>query len=124
MNYISPLIFIGLIHSEKGWISFPYGVILFHHWRWGMKFHIDLLFRGRVKGVGFCYQTFQIAKEFEVSGYVANLSDGSVRLEAEGEQDEVEAFKREIENQMQVFIKGVEAHTRMSLGLFEGFTIR
>ncbi len=89
-----------------------------------MKFHIDLLFRGRVQGVGFCYQTFQIAKEFEVSGYVANLADGRVRLEAEGEQDEVEAFKREIEYQMQVFIRGVEARTGMSLGLFKGFSIR
>ena len=50
--------------------------------------HLTAHFSGRVQGVGFRYTVYQVAKEFEVSGYVQNLSDGRVRLEAEGERVE------------------------------------
>ena len=55
-------------------------------------FHATVFFSGRVQGVGFRYHTLQVAKQFDVSGYVRNLSDGRVQLETEGEEAEVNAF--------------------------------
>ena len=53
-------------------------------------------FSGRVQGVGFRYRTINIASRYQVSGIVENLPDGRVRLVAEGSQEEVSAFVREI----------------------------
>lgn len=42
--------------------------------------HETVFFSGRVQGVGFRYSALQVAKEFDVSGFVCNLTDGRVRL--------------------------------------------
>lgn len=55
-------------------------------------------FEGRVQGVGFRYQTKQIAMGFDVTGWVQNLPDGRVEMEVMGPADEVEAFLSAIED--------------------------
>jgi acylphosphatase len=55
-------------------------------------------FEGRVQGVGFRYQTKQIAMGFEVTGWVQNLPDGRVEMEVMGPGEEVEAFLAAIED--------------------------
>lgn len=55
-----------------------------------------VVFEGRVQGVGFRYQTKQLALGFEVVGWVTNLKDGSVELQVMGENEEVEDFITEI----------------------------
>lgn len=83
-----------------------------------------VFFTGRVQGVGFRYQTLQIAKGFEVCGFVRNLPDGRVQLEAEGEQREVSAFIEAIEEQMEGYIRETaRSHTRRA-PVFRGFEIR
>jgi acylphosphatase len=47
---------------------------------------------GRVQGVGFRYYTEREARRLGISGYVQNKPDGSVYIEAEGEDKAVEAF--------------------------------
>jgi acylphosphatase len=56
----------------------------------------QVIFQGRVQGVGFRYATKQIATGFEVRGWVKNLADGGVELQVMGEADEVGAFLAEI----------------------------
>ena len=87
-------------------------------------FHMEVQFSGRVQGIGFRYHTLHIAKEYEVSGYVTNLTDGRVKVEAEGLESEVRAFKKEIETQMETFIRQVEIKTQNRPRSFSGFTIR
>ena len=87
-------------------------------------FHIDVFFSGHVQGVGFRYQTHSVAKEFDVSGYVQNLPDGRVRLEAEGEESEVVAFKAEVERQLASFIRSTEASSSVRPRAFSGFSIK
>lgn len=86
-------------------------------------FYAEVYYSGRVQGVGFRYHTFQIAKEFEVSGYVRNLPDGRVQLEAEGVESEVMGFQQEIEKQLKPFIRDVETRAQVRLARFKGFDI-
>lgn len=53
-------------------------------------YHLQVWFSGRVQGVGFRYQTGQVAKGFEVNGGLKNLPDGRVFLDIEGQKAEVE----------------------------------
>ncbi len=86
--------------------------------------HVDVHFEGRVQGVGFRYQTMRVAQEFEVSGYVQNLPDGRVRMEAEGASAEVEAFVAAVEERMAGFIRKTDKQAGRRTGEFRGFTIR
>ncbi len=47
---------------------------------------------GRVQGVGFRYYTQKKATELAIKGYAKNRPDGSVYIEAEGEEENLEAF--------------------------------
>lgn len=47
---------------------------------------------GRVQGVGFRYSTLNEAKKLGLTGHVRNLPDGSVKIEAEGSKDQLDAL--------------------------------
>ncbi len=47
---------------------------------------------GRVQGVGFRYFCLQTAQEFGLRGWVRNLPDGSVEMEAEGDEAILQEF--------------------------------
>lgn len=55
-----------------------------------------VIFEGRVQGVGFRYTVKDLARGFDVCGWVKNLPDGSVELQVMGEPEEVESFIHEI----------------------------
>ena len=55
-----------------------------------------VIFEGRVQGVGFRYTVKDLARGFDVCGWVKNLADGSVELHVMGEAEEVDSFLREI----------------------------
>jgi acylphosphatase len=86
--------------------------------------HETVFFSGHVQGVGFRYSVLQVAKEFEVSGFVANLPDGRVQLEAEGGRQEVQAFVVAVEERMHGYIRKIERNERRRSALFAGFEIR
>ena len=54
---------------------------------------LEILYTGRVQGVGFRYTVKSIACGYEISGTVRNLPDGRVHLVAEGVRPELEAFR-------------------------------
>ena len=87
-------------------------------------YHATVFFSGRVQGVGFRYQTLQVAKEFEISGWVANLPDGRVQLEAEGRPDEVKGFVGAIQERMEGHIRKVEESGAVRPPQYLGFAIR
>jgi acylphosphatase len=85
----------------------------------------QVFYSGRVQGVGFRYTTKQIASGFEVTGWVKNLPDGRVELQAMARDiDELEAFLREIEeSNLGSLIKDRTMHAIPPLTGVRGFSI-
>lgn len=86
--------------------------------------HEIAFFTGRVQGVGFRYSALQVAREFDVSGYVTNLPDGRVQLEVEGAPDQVAAFIAAIEERMHGYVRKVDRLPSVRVPQFQGFTIK
>ena len=53
---------------------------------------LQVFYEGNVQGVGFRWTVRDAAKGFDVTGWIRNLPDGRVELQATGEEDEVRAF--------------------------------
>ena len=51
---------------------------------------------GRVQGVGFRYFVQQNARELGLTGWVRNMSDGSVTMELQGDQSAVDELEKRI----------------------------
>lgn len=47
--------------------------------------HLDIQIYGRVQGINFRWYARRQARKLKINGYVKNLPDGSVLIEAEGE---------------------------------------
>ncbi len=88
------------------------------------RHHEVIHFSGHVQGVGFRYTAMQIAREFELAGYVQNLDDGRVRVEAEGEPREVDGFVAALEERMHGYIRKVERTAGVRVPQFSGFGVR
>ncbi len=58
----------------------------------GMQ-RLGIIYRGRVQGVGFRVTALGVARGHAVSGWVRNEPDGSVRLEVQGKEGEIEALR-------------------------------
>jgi acylphosphatase len=86
--------------------------------------HEKAYFTGRVQGVGFRYAALQVAREFEVAGFVSNLADGRVVLEAEGTPQEVEAFIAAVQERMDGYVRKVDRHPSVRTPQFSGFSIK
>jgi len=84
-----------------------------------------VIFDGRVQGVGFRHTVLEAAKGFEVSGWVKNLTDGTVELVACGDDEEMGEFIREIVEDSPM-ARHIRHHTVASAALEEpprGFRI-
>jgi acylphosphatase len=90
----------------------------------GKAHHEIAHFSGQVQGVGFRYTTLLTARGFNVSGFVENLGDGRVRVEVEGEEEEVNAFLTAVEERMRGFVRHVERTAERRDPEFSSFTIR
>ena len=85
---------------------------------------LQIFYSGRVQGVGFRYTVKTLASGFEVTGTVRNLSDGRVELVAEGTRDELEAFRRAIQDsEVGPFITNEAAAWNEATGELRGFEI-
>lgn len=85
----------------------------------------QIIYSGRVQGVGFRYTTKQIASGYEVVGTVKNLPDGRVELQAMSQEaDELEDFLAAIdESNLGSLIKEREVSVIPPLTGMRGFTI-
>ena len=84
-----------------------------------------VVFKGRVQGVGFRYAVKDLARSFDVCGWVMNLPDGDVEMQVMGENAEVTAFIKEITEESNVahHIRSLMAETIPLLTGVRGFKI-
>jgi acylphosphatase len=73
---------------------------------------IQVFYEGRVQGVGFRYSVKELARGFEITGWVRNLRDGRVELQVCGQENEVIEFLEEIlKSHLKGHIKRREVHS-------------
>ncbi len=85
----------------------------------------QVLYSGRVQGVGFRYATKRLAGGYEVTGWVKNLPAGRVELQAMShDAEELEAFLQGIkDSSLGGNIKEAEEHVIPPMTGVRGFTI-
>jgi acylphosphatase len=81
-------------------------------------------FSGHVQGVGFRYTVADLAKHFDVGGYVRNLPDGRVELVAEGDEAEIVKLLARIGQRMEGFIRNRTDNDGPATREFRDFSIR
>lgn len=89
----------------------------------GDIFYLRAHFSGHVQGVGFRYSTSQLAKGFEVTGYVMNLADGRVELEVEGRESECRQLVEAIQDELDSYVRKTEVSTGRRPKTFTRFRI-
>ena len=85
---------------------------------------MTVVYSGRVQGVGFRYTVKSLTPGFEITGTVRNLDDGRVELIAEGEREELDAFRQAVhESGLGGLIQREEKTLGPATGQFRGFEI-
>ncbi|MFZ5828588.1 MAG: acylphosphatase [Planctomycetota bacterium] len=84
----------------------------------------EVVYAGRVQGVGFRYTVRSLAARLPLSGYVRNLPNGRVQLVVEGLPGDIDALLAAIRDAMRGYISGREERVREASGEFRGFEIR
>jgi len=86
---------------------------------------LRVIITGRVQGVGFRWSTKDLARGFDVCGSVRNLPDRSVEILIMGEDEEVDAFLKELseESPLSHHIKTLHSQPIPPLKNVRGFSI-
>ena len=85
----------------------------------------QVFYEGHVQGVGFRWSVKRIAQGFDITGWVRNLPDGRVEMQAGGEPEEVTAFLEAIgQSELRALIKNQSETTLVAQPSARGFQIR
>jgi len=83
-----------------------------------------VIFQGRVQGVGFRMRACSCAKRLPVTGWVRNEPDGTVMLEAQGSESDLNTFLTNLRKQTSGLVeREIHAHVRTEPNE-SGFEIR
>lgn len=86
---------------------------------------LSAVFDGRVQGVGFRFTSVEIARGHHVTGFVMNLLDGSVKLVAEGLEDDLYRLLNELRDaHIYRYVTKEDIHWMDATGEFTEFVIR
>ncbi len=83
----------------------------------------EVLYSGRVQGVGFRWTARQVAQSFAVTGFVKNLEDGRVQLVAEGQPQELDRLLAAVAERLSDYIRQAAVSSGPATGEFRTFEI-
>ncbi|MEI7602307.1 MAG: acylphosphatase [Opitutae bacterium] len=86
--------------------------------------HREVWYTGHVQGVGFRAQVLALARGYDVTGFVQNLTDGRVYLHAEGSEKEIDGLSESIEKSLDGHIRGVEQRNFSGVRTTHNFIIK
>lgn len=81
-----------------------------------MKIRRHYIFYGRVQGVGFRWRAYHAAARSGVTGHVRNLIDGSVEMEAEGSEENIDRMLADISASRFISIEDMDVKNIPLLG--------
>jgi acylphosphatase len=80
---------------------------------------------GVVQGVGFRFFTRRLANKMGIKGYVRNMPDGTVEIEAEGSDDQIESFLKELyKGPPSSKVSEIDTEELSGRGRYDGFEVR
>ena len=82
-----------------------------------------IVYTGRVQGVGFRWNVKDVSESFEVTGFVRNLSDGTVELWVEGEKAEARKMIDAVEVKLRDYWHSKVEDEREGEPQYENFSI-
>lgn len=82
-----------------------------------------IVYTGRVQGVGFRWNVKDVSESFEVTGFVRNLSDGTVELWVEGEKAEARKMIDAVEDKLRDYWHSKVEDEREGEPQYEDFSI-
>ncbi|MHA7813873.1 MAG: acylphosphatase [Phycisphaerales bacterium] len=72
-----------------------------------------VIFQGRVQGVGFRARSRMVAQRYPITGWVRNEPDGTVMLEAQGAENDLDRFLTELRKKTAGLVeREIHAHVR------------
>ena len=84
----------------------------------------QILFTGRVQGVGFRWATNRIAQNHPINGFVRNLPDGRVELVCQGDPDDIDGLLSDVKEHFAQNITNVAQVPSADIQSFSTFEIR
>jgi acylphosphatase len=90
-----------------------------------MKKRLSVVVTGLVQGVNFRYFTKAWAEKLGLTGYVKNKSDGSVEVEAEGDEEKLKELLEKLRvGPPMARVEKIKENWEKYSGSFKEFTIR
>ena len=83
----------------------------------------NMIFKGRVQGVGFRYKSYLLANELGLTGDVNNLYDGDVELNIQGDREKIDLFLEKLAKDRFIRIDDIEIKEKELIKYEEKFKL-
>ena len=83
----------------------------------------NMIFKGRVQGVGFRYKSYLLANELGLTGDVNNLYDGDVELNIQGDREKIDLFLEKLAKDRFIRIDYIEIKEKELINNEEKFKL-
>lgn len=84
----------------------------------------EIVFHGRVQGVGFRWTAIQHARDLGLTGWVRNEFDGTVTMEVQGEDERIDALVEELYADRWIRIDNIDVRSKKVVPEEKDFNVK
>jgi len=89
-----------------------------------MDAHAHIIVSGMVQGVGYRYFVIRTARKLDLTGWVKNLPNGEVEIEAEGAKGNIESLIKELPvGNPSAVVRNVDVNWSKPTGKYSDFDV-